>query len=31
METYFIPAGTVHGWKTFSQPAKILDISIKKR
>ncbi len=26
METYFIPAGTKHNWKTISSAAKILDI-----
>jgi len=30
METYFIPAGVKHNWKTFSLPAKILDIVIKQ-
>ena len=28
-ETYFIPAGVKHGWKTFDQPVKMLDISFK--
>ena len=28
-ETYFIPAGVTHGWKTFDQPVKMLDISSK--
>ncbi len=28
-ETYFIPAGARHGWKTFDQPARLLDISAK--
>ena len=27
---YFIPAGNRHGWKTFDNPAKMLDISLKK-
>ena len=27
METYFIPAGTIQGWKTFDMPARILDVS----
>jgi len=27
MDTYFIPAGAFHGWKTFDTPVKILDIS----
>ncbi|MCP4665638.1 MAG: cupin domain-containing protein [Deltaproteobacteria bacterium] len=26
-ETYFIPSGERHGWKTFERPAKLLDIS----
>jgi quercetin dioxygenase-like cupin family protein len=30
METYFIPAGIKHNWKTFSHPAKILDIVVKQ-
>ena len=29
-DTYFIPAGVLHGWKTFETPAKILDISVKQ-
>ncbi len=29
METYFIPAGVIHGWKTFDIPARILDVSAK--
>jgi len=29
METYFIPAGTIHGWRTFDIPARILDVSAK--
>jgi quercetin dioxygenase-like cupin family protein len=28
-EAYFIPSGTPHGWKTFSAPARILDVSLK--
>ena len=28
-ETYFIPAGATHGWKTFDNPVKMLDISSK--
>ena len=28
-ETYFIPAGVTHGWKTFDNPVKMLDISSK--
>jgi mannose-6-phosphate isomerase-like protein (cupin superfamily) len=28
-ECYFIPAGELHGWKTFSEPVKILDMSLK--
>ena len=31
METYFIPSGVFHGWKTFDTPVKILDISTKQR
>lgn len=27
-ESYFIPAGLRHGWKTFDCPAKLLDISL---
>jgi quercetin dioxygenase-like cupin family protein len=30
METYFIPAGINHNWKTFTSPAKILDIVVKQ-
>ena len=30
METYFIPAGTKHNWKTFTSPTKILDIVVKQ-
>jgi len=30
METYFIPAGIRHNWKTTSSPAKILDIVAKQ-
>jgi quercetin dioxygenase-like cupin family protein len=30
METYFIPAGTKHNWKTSGLPAKILDIVAKQ-
>jgi quercetin dioxygenase-like cupin family protein len=30
METYFIPAGTKHNWKTLSLPSKILDIVVKQ-
>jgi quercetin dioxygenase-like cupin family protein len=29
MDTYFIPAGVIHGWKTFDVPARILDVSSK--
>jgi len=29
-ETYFIPSGEQHGWKTFNKPVKILDISLKQ-
>lgn len=27
-ESYFIPSGKQHGWKTFGKPVKILDISL---
>ena len=30
METYFIPAGTRHNWKTTSSAAKILDVVMKQ-
>jgi quercetin dioxygenase-like cupin family protein len=30
METYFIPAGIEHNWKTMSLPGKILDIVVKQ-
>ena len=30
METYFIPAGVTHNWKTVALPAKILDVVIKQ-
>jgi len=30
METYFIPAGTNHNWKTLDLKAKILDIVVKQ-
>ena len=26
-ESYFIPAGVLHGFKTFDKPVKILDVS----
>jgi quercetin dioxygenase-like cupin family protein len=29
-ESYFIPAGERHGWKTFAEPVKILDVSLKQ-
>jgi len=29
-ETYFIPSGEQHGWKTFYKPVKVLDISLKQ-
>jgi hypothetical protein len=29
MDTYFIPAGVIHGWKTFDVPARILNVSAK--
>ncbi|MBW1786377.1 MAG: cupin domain-containing protein [Deltaproteobacteria bacterium] len=28
-ESYFAPSGTRHGWKTFDEPVKILDVSLK--
>ncbi|HIE17229.1 MAG TPA: cupin domain-containing protein [Dehalococcoidia bacterium] len=30
METYFIPAGISHSWKTYTSPAKILDVIAKR-
>ncbi len=30
METYFIPAGARHNWRTMSSSAKILDVVAKK-
>jgi len=30
METYFIPAGMKHNWRTMSLAAKILDIVVKQ-
>ena len=29
MDTYFIPAGIFHGWKTVDHPVRIVDISGK--
>ena len=29
-ETYFVPAGTKHGWKTADKSVKILDITLKQ-
>jgi mannose-6-phosphate isomerase-like protein (cupin superfamily) len=29
-ETYFIPSGELHGWKTFDNAVKLLDISLKQ-
>jgi quercetin dioxygenase-like cupin family protein len=29
MDTYFIPAGVMHGWKTFEIPARLIDVSAK--
>ena len=29
-ESYFIPSGEQHGWKTFDKPVKLLDISLKQ-
>ena len=28
-ESYFIPSGVQHGWKTFGKPVKLVDISSK--
>ena len=28
-ESYFIPSGEQHGWKTFDKSVKILDVSLK--
>jgi quercetin dioxygenase-like cupin family protein len=30
LETYFIPAGVCHGWKTFDVPARILGVSSRQ-
>jgi len=30
METYFIPAGIQHNWKTLNLSAKILDVVVKQ-
>jgi len=29
-ETYFIPSGEQHGWKTFDKSVRLLDISFKQ-
>ncbi len=29
-ETYFIPSGTHHSWKTFDGPVRLLDVSPKQ-
>lgn len=29
-ESYFIPSGVQHGWKTFDKKVKLLDISLKE-
>jgi len=29
-ESYFIPSGVEHGWKTFDTSAKLLDVSLKE-
>jgi quercetin dioxygenase-like cupin family protein len=29
MDSYFIPAGVIHGWKTISGPVRILDVCSK--
>ncbi len=28
-ESYFIPSGMQHGWKTFEKTVKLLDVSVK--
>jgi quercetin dioxygenase-like cupin family protein len=30
-EAYFIPAGEPHGWKTFEEAVRLLDISLKPK
>jgi quercetin dioxygenase-like cupin family protein len=30
-ESYFIPSGERHGWKTLDNPVKVLDISLKQQ
>lgn len=29
-ESYFIPSGVQHGWKTFDKKAKLVDVSLKE-
>ena len=29
-ESYFIPSGVQHGWKTFDKPVNLLNISLKE-
>ncbi len=29
-DCYFIPSGERHGWKTFDEPVRILDVSAKQ-
>jgi quercetin dioxygenase-like cupin family protein len=29
-ESYFIPSGQQHGWKTFENPVRVLDVSLKQ-
>jgi len=29
-ESYFMPAGVRHGWKTFAEPVRLLDVSGKQ-
>ena len=29
-ESYFVPTGENHGWKTFGKPVRLLDISLKQ-
>jgi quercetin dioxygenase-like cupin family protein len=28
-ESYFVPSGMQHGWKTFDESVKLLDVSLK--
>ena len=29
-ESYFVPSGKQHGWKTFDNPVRLLDVSSKQ-